>query len=154
MPQTISISSLQDGLSTAIGEVSEFVTEHPIGVAAGTAGVVALGAGLVVAASVKSKRKTKRKSKKKAKRVSKRKGRKLKFGSKAFRKKYCGRTRARRKSKKQRKPYTAYCRRDTSHRRIRYTKNNQPYVILASGKARFISKKSVRQSRRRKGGRY
>lgn len=55
---------------------------------------------------------------------------------------------------KQKKPYTAGKRKDTSHRRIRYTKNNQPYVIMASGKARFISKKSVRSARKRKGGRY
>jgi hypothetical protein len=34
------------------------------------------------------------------------------------------------------------------------TKTGQPYVILASGKARFISKKSARLSRKRKGGRY
>jgi hypothetical protein len=58
------------------------------------------------------------------------------------------------KRRKQKKPHTAGKRRDTSHRRIRYTKNNQPYIILASGKARFISKKNVRNSRKRKGGRY
>jgi len=34
------------------------------------------------------------------------------------------------------------------------TKNGQPYVILKSGKARFISKRSARLSRRKKGGRY
>jgi membrane protein YqaA with SNARE-associated domain len=56
--------------------------------------------------------------------------------------------------KRQKKPYTAGKRKDTSRRRIRYTKNNQPYIILASGKARFISKRSVRSSRKRKGGRY
>jgi hypothetical protein len=55
---------------------------------------------------------------------------------------------------KQKKPYTAGKRKDTSRRRIRYTKNNQPYVILANGRARFISKKSVRNSRKRSGGRY
>lgn len=59
-----------------------------------------------------------------------------------------------RRNHHQKKPYTAGKRRDTSTRRIRYTKNNQPYVILKSGKARFISKKSVRLSRKRKGGRY
>lgn len=49
---------------------------------------------------------------------------------------------------------TAGKRRDTSTRRIRMTKNGQPYVILKSGKARFISKRSAHLSRRRKGGRY
>jgi hypothetical protein len=42
----------------------------------------------------------------------------------------------------------------TSKRRIHRTKTGQPYIILASGKARFISKKSARISRKRKGGRY
>jgi hypothetical protein len=51
-------------------------------------------------------------------------------------------------------PYTARGGRDRSTRRIRYTKNSQPYIILKSGKAKFISKKSARASRRRKGGRY
>lgn len=51
-------------------------------------------------------------------------------------------------------PHTAGKRKDTSHRRIRYTKNGQPYVIMASGKARFIKKKGARTSHRRKGGRY
>lgn len=55
---------------------------------------------------------------------------------------------------KQRQPHTAGKRKDTSRRRIRFTKNNQPYIILASGKAKFISKKSARSSRKRKGGRY
>jgi hypothetical protein len=55
---------------------------------------------------------------------------------------------------KQRYPHTAGKRKDRSRKRIRFTKNNQPYVILASGKARFISKKSARISRKRTGGRY
>lgn len=51
-------------------------------------------------------------------------------------------------------PHTAGKRRDTSHKRIRYTKNGQPYIILASGKARFIRKKGARISHKRSGGRY
>jgi hypothetical protein len=75
---------------------------------------------------------------------------------KARRRKTSKRRTVRRRNRrhKQKKPYTAGKRKDTSKRRIRYTKNNQPYVILASGKARFISKKSVRNSRKRQGGRY
>lgn len=59
-------------------------------------------------------------------------------------------------SKRRRNSYarTAGKRKDTSHRRIRQTKNGQPYIILASGKARFIKKSSARNSRKRKGGRY
>lgn len=51
-------------------------------------------------------------------------------------------------------PHTAGKKKDTSHRRIRQTKNGQPYIILASGKAKFISKKSAKMSRKRNGGRY
>ena len=49
---------------------------------------------------------------------------------------------------------TAGKRKDRSTKRIRMTKNGQPYIILKSGKARFISKRSARLSRKRKGGRY
>lgn len=65
---------------------------------------------------------------------------------------------ARRRKSGKRKNYkyarTAGKRRDKSTRRIRMTKNGQPYVILKSGKARFISKRSAHASRKRKGGRY
>lgn len=61
---------------------------------------------------------------------------------------------ARRKKGRRYTPHTAGKRRDTSRRRIRYTKNGQPYVIMASGKARFISMKSAKSSHKRKGGRY
>lgn len=64
---------------------------------------------------------------------------------------------SRRKAKrKKRYKYarTAGRKKDRSHKRIRMTKNGQPYIILASGKARFISKRSARTSRKRKGGKY
>lgn len=59
------------------------------------------------------------------------------------------------KSKSSRKRVHKYRgHRYTSHRRIHTTKTGQPYIILASGKARFISKKSARVRRKRKGGTY
>jgi hypothetical protein len=65
------------------------------------------------------------------------------------------RSRLYRKSKGRRyTPHTAGKRKDTSHKRIRYTSRGQPYIILASGKARFISNKSAKVSRKRTGGRY
>jgi len=64
------------------------------------------------------------------------------------------RARSRTYKRVRRTPRTAGKRKDTSHRRIRYTKNGQPYVILGSGKARFIKKKGARRSHRKKGGRY
>ena len=78
--------------------------------------------------------------------VSKRKRRKSRTARK--------RSHSRRNRKGQRKPHTAGKGKDRSHKRIRYTKNNQPYIIMASGKARFISKSSARRSRKLKGGRY
>jgi hypothetical protein len=64
------------------------------------------------------------------------------------------RTRSSAYKRVRRTPRTAGKRRDTSHRRIRYTKKGQPYVILGSGKARFIKKTGARRSHRKKGGRY
>lgn len=42
--------------------------------------------------------------------------------------------------------------RTASSKKIRFTKNGQPFIILKSGKARFISKKSARSRKIRKGG--
>jgi hypothetical protein len=58
------------------------------------------------------------------------------------------------KRKGRQTPYTARGGRDRSTRRIRYTKNGQPYVLMKSGKAKFIKKKSAKRSHKRKGGRY
>jgi hypothetical protein len=92
-------------------------------------GAAALGAGVFgLTKLAKSRRSTKSKKRKK---VSTRSGKKRRYY-----------------------PHTAGKRKDTSHKRIRRTKNGAYYVILASGKARFISKKSALASKRRKGGRY
>jgi len=110
--------------------IGDFISTNKTGVIV-TGSALALGTGAALyATSRKRKSKSKSKSRKRVHRSTKR------------------------KSRKQKKPYTAGKRKDRSHRRIRYTKNNQPYVILASGKARFISKRSVSLSRKRKGGRY
>jgi len=53
--------TIQDGLTSTIGETVEFVTEHPVGVALGTAGVVAGGVVLATALSGKSKKVKRRK---------------------------------------------------------------------------------------------
>lgn len=39
-------------------------------------------------------------------------------------------------------------------KKIHYTKNGQPYVYKANGQAKFISKRSAKASKKRKGGRY
>jgi len=58
------------------------------------------------------------------------------------------------KNKKYKYARTAGKGRDRSTKRIRMTKKGQPYIILKSGKARFIKKSSAHNSRKRKGGRY
>lgn len=66
-------------------------------------------------------------------------------------------TRSRKKTSKRRnkrKYYPEPRGKRYSRRKIRTTKSGQPYIILASGKARFISKRSARISKRRKGGKY
>jgi len=59
-----------------------------------------------------------------------------------------------RKKRKRYTPHTAGKGKDRSTKRIRHTKNGQPYIILANGRAKFIKKSSARSSRKRKGGRY
>lgn len=114
------------------------------------AGVTALGVGLATAAVVRNHRKKSRKRKthknQNSRKRTHRNKRRLKFGSKAFRKKYLNHGR--------RTPHTAGKRRDTSRRRIRYTSRGQPYIITSRGKARFISKKNAHSSYKRKGGKY
>jgi len=108
--------------------IVDFAKEHPLissGIAVGTVGV--LGASTV--AIVRSRKKKSKKSRSKK-------------ASKGHRK------------RTSRYARTAGKRKDSSTRRIRMTKNGQPYVITASGKAKFIKKSSARLSRKRKGGRY
>jgi hypothetical protein len=139
MPDTISISSIQDGLSSAIGEAVSFVAEHPIGVAAGAAGTALAAGGIVALASSGTSTKSKKKTRKKITHTSR--------GWKA--------DRARRSKQKwevayqKRKRKLKARRRKGSHRRgTHYTKNGQPYIILKSGKARFIKKHSKRRHKR------
>jgi hypothetical protein len=82
----------------------------------------------------------------------------VKTRSSKKRRKYKGASRERRiyvrKKGRRYTPHTAGKRKDTSRKRIRYTKNGQPYLILRSGKARFIKKKGARSAHKRAGGRY
>lgn len=113
--------------------VTDFVKTNigTIGAGAAGLGVGAVLGGSAVYALTKSKRKPKRKRARK-------------------------RNPKNRRSKKRKKyyPRTAGKRKDRSTKRIRFTKSGQPYVLMASGKARFIKKSSAKNSRRRKGGRY
>lgn len=135
-----------EGLQSFVGGIGEdvktFITEKPIQTAVIGAGVLGAGA-LGVGALVVKKRK---KAKKKVSRVRKKSKKKLTPLMKR-RKKIIAR-------KGRQTPYTARGGRDRSTRRIRHTKHGQPYIILKSGKARFIKKSSAKRSRKLKGGRY
>lgn len=111
------------------------IAEHSTEIAAGAAGL----AGGVLVGGVAGYALGRRKSRKRSKRGTRRSRR---TGPKNRRK------------RRRYYPRTAGKRKDTSRRRIRFTKNGQPYVIVAGGKARFISKRSARNSRKRAGGKY
>lgn len=115
-----------------LDDIKQFVSTNPVGTAIGAGvavGGVAVGT-VAIARAVKKRRSTKRKSSRKKRTSSGKKKRKPKYAR------------------------TAGKGKDRSTKRIRMTKNGQPYIILRSGKARFIKKSSARQSRKRKGGRY
>ena len=117
---------IQNGLSAIKG--------NPVTTALGVGGVV-LGGGLVTSAIVKAKRKKSVKRKSTRKKAVTRRTRTI-------------------KRKSRRTPRTAGKGKDRSNKRIRYTKKGQPYIIMASGKARFIKKSSAKSSHKLKGGRY
>jgi len=123
--------SIQSGLNSASGKVQNLLGNP---VATGVGGALVGGAlvGTVVAAT-----RSRKKSSRKARKVKRSKSRA-------------------RKGRKKTRSYarTAGKAKDRSTKRIRMTKNGQPYIILKSGKARFIKKSSARASRKRKGGRY
>lgn len=118
------------------GDLAEFAKNNPITTSI-IGGSLLAGAAVGTAAVVKSGSGRKRRKRKSSSSHSKRRKR-----SKAHR------------SRRRRTPHTAGKRRDRSTKRIRYTKNGQPYVILRSGKARFIKSSSAKRSRKLKGGRY
>lgn len=120
------------------GKITDFIRGNPL-VSTASVGAGAGVVGALVGSAVSKRRKKKSTSRKTGSRTKSRKTRK---------------TRAKSKKKKTKYARTAGKRKDTSTRRIRQTKNGQPYIILKSGKARFISKRSARLSRKRKGGRY
>jgi len=136
-------------MAISLKNVRQFIEDNPYesaAIGAVAAGGVALG-GVVIGSAIskKTKKKTRKSSSKK------------KSTKRTKKKKLTARQRYVRKIKKRpgrQSPYTAGARKDRSRKRIRYTKNGQPYVLMASGKARFIKKTSAKRSRKQKGGRY
>lgn len=118
--------SLLDDAKAFIGQYGGYLAAGGAGVAAGSV----LGAATASALSSSGPRK-RRKSNSKARKKNRSKSKRVR-----------------------RTPRTAGKGKDTSTRRIRYTKNGQPYVIMRSGKAKFIKKTGARRSHRTAGGRY
>lgn len=123
------LDSLKDGVTSVLTTAKA----NPVA-ASVVGGGLALGAAGVAVAVTRKKRKKSSKRKTSRKKSSSRRGR--------------------RKHRTRRTPRTAGKGRDRSTKRIRYTKNGQPYVLTRSGKAKFIKRSSAKRSRKRKGGRY
>jgi len=122
-----------NALTGGIESVEKFVSEKPLGTAAIGAGILVIGTGVAIAAvsGSKSKRKTSKrgrkrdrvfKSKQKHERKYKRKKKYKVYGKKGWIKP------KKSSSSKRRKVYYA-------------KKTGQPYILLKSGKARFIKGK-------------
>lgn len=109
--------------------VQDLLRNHPaVGGLVGGAAIGVTGAGIVnIIGKAVKKRKAKKKSTTTRRKTTKRKTKKT--------------------TRKSTKP-----KRYSSNKKIRHTKNGQPYIILPSGKARFISKKSEKLRKKRKGG--
>ena len=125
---TLGARALQSSVVQGVGSATEFIRKNPVTSGVTVAGGVLAGATII---QIAKKRKAKRKT---AKRKAPRKTtqrRKKKSRTKVRGKKWYGKTRS---------------------KQIKMTKKGQPYVILASGKARFIKKSRARDMRKRKGG--
>lgn len=128
------MSSILDGV---VGDVVGVIKENPIATVGIASGVTGLGVGAT--SVLLSTRKRSRMSRKRRKVSSSRfhKKRKVRLHKhRTFRKGKLRRHRHR------------------GTKQIHYTSRGQPYVILRSGRARFISQRGARQSKKRKGGRY
>lgn len=127
------LDNLKNGI-TGILESAVTLLRNPV-VAGGVGAAAGLGVGALVGAKLAKK---KRKKKSKTRNTRKR----------------SHRVKHKRKRKGRRTPQTAGKRKDTSRKRIRYTKKGQPYIIQSNGRARFIKKSSAKTRHKRKGGYY
>ena len=116
-----------------IGDATEFVRKNPVTSAVGVSGGIL--AGITAVQIVRKKRKATSKVKKPKRRVSKKK------------------PTTRRKVSKKRKITKHHHRgKHRGTKAIHITKKGQPYIILPSGRARFIKKSSASRMRKLKGG--
>jgi hypothetical protein len=137
-----SISELKGVITSGIQSINQYLGANPL-VASATSGVIGAGIGASITAA--AMRKTRRKTKKR--KSKRRSGHSRKRRSKHYHHRRGKKTRRAGYHKKRGKI-------GFSHKQIHYTKNGQPYIILPSGKARFIKKSSSRRMKKRKGGYY
>lgn len=127
-------------IEAGVNDVTSFVKENPL--------VSGLGLGLLGATAIVTTVATVKSNKSKSKSSKRRTKRRRKVKS-------VHRRKSRRSKKRTRRtPRTAGKRKDTSHKRIRYTKRGQPYIIMSNGRARFIKHKSAKTSHKKRGGKY
>lgn len=124
----MSLESIQDGISGLVDKAGELVSNNPAAAIGAAVGVGVIG-GTVIGSVISNK--------KKASKSSKRSGKKIKHTSRGW-----AQDRKRRSKQKwevayQKRKKKSHLKRKGKH----YTKNGQPYIILASGKARFIKKR-------------
>ncbi len=133
------IASLTETIGRMSASLNEFISDNRtiLGIAgAGAAGVALGAAGGYLAGKKSSSKKRTSKSRNKRKRNSRGRSRDRKFISKQKHEQ----SYARRHPKRRKTGRVYKHSRNTRNKRVKYTKNGQPYIILKSGKARFIKK--------------
>lgn len=118
------------GLDNLTNGLVATIKANPLSSAIGATGVVA-GAGLGAVAVTRAVKR--RKSKRNKTRTTRKRTSRVK--------------RSKRKSTKRKRHHT-------TSKRIKHTKNGQPYIILSNGRAKFISKTGAKRRRKVKGGYY
>ena len=127
--------SLESSIIQNVGSASQFVRKNPITSSVSVAGGVLAGGTIIQIA--RKRRKKASVSKKKKSRSRKKKP-----------------TTRRKVSKKRGGRVHKHKGKHRGTKQIHMTKKGQPYIILASGKARFIKKSSASRMKKLKGGRY
>jgi len=123
---TVAAGAIATKASFGIPSVQDFIAEHPVAVGATAAGLAG-AVGAVVYASTRRKAKGRKSS-----------GRRPKFGTPAFRRKYGKKAKRNAKAGKARNKRGGAVRDRYKGHKVLRTKKGQPYIILASGKARFV----------------
>lgn len=127
-------NTIKDGL----GNILTTLSQNPVATAAGAIGAgVALGVGAsAVVGAIKSKKNKRSKARNSRKRTGRARDRRY-ISKQKHEQAY--QNRRKRQGKK------TYGKRYKSKKGIKYTKNGQPYKIMANGRARFIKKKGGRR---------